>query len=152
MKINSEDMFISKQVGELSDQELTTMYADIIEFHKTGVLRQMSQVRDLARIFAVEMHMDIGSIRLVEEAVLYEMARRYNNLLEDEHQSEIEGWLVMQKGKGEALLMKRMPDSRMRGAYQLITADKPGLLLGEFDSVDAAKKFAEEKKFKIVQR
>lgn len=69
-------------MAELTDNELLCLFPDIAEFRRQGLLRGDSPVRDLDAKFRAACNTDNSMLRQVEDAVLYEMARRYNNALE----------------------------------------------------------------------
>lgn len=77
-------------------------------------------------------------LRVVEDAVLYEMARRYNNMAEDDRDATIEGWKSL--GGRDVLLYKDETSTRIL-KYWVATATTDDITLGHFDSEDAAREF-----------
>lgn len=104
MQIENRNHWIDRIMDQVSDYELTAMFADLTEFRRTALLKPESPVRALDRIFRKQCGQSDTMLRVVEDAVLYEMARRYNNMTEDFRDSSIEGWKVL--GFREVLLYK----------------------------------------------
>ena len=92
MQIENRNHWIDQIMDKVSDYELTAMFADLTEFRRTALLKPESPVRALDRIFRKQCGQSDTMLRVVEDAVLYEMARRYNNMAEDDRDATIEGW------------------------------------------------------------
>ena len=75
--------WLSQMVANKTDQQLATMYEEVCIFRKTGVIpKECQTLRDLAReIQAVTKADNILELRMAEDALLYEMSRRYYNSL-----------------------------------------------------------------------
>ena len=76
--IDFDKDWISIRVSIESGQSLMTMLDDIRSFRKTGVLRDDSTLRVIDREFTAQFSTD-SNLRLVENAVLYEISRRWYN-------------------------------------------------------------------------
>ena len=70
--------WLSKRVGVLNTYKLCEMFNDIHTYHSTGVLAADSEMRVIAEEFEREISCNYD-LRLVENAILYEMARRLYN-------------------------------------------------------------------------
>lgn len=97
-----------------------------------------SSIRALDRIFRKQCGQSDAMLRVVEDAVLYEMARRYNNMAEDDRDATIEGWKSL--GGRDVLLYKDETSTRIL-KYWVATATTDDITLGHFDSEDAAREF-----------
>lgn len=104
MQIENRKHWIDQIMDNVSDYELTAMFADLTEFRRTALLKPESTVRALDRIFRKQCGQSDTMLRVVEDAVLYEMARRYNNANEDNRAAAIERWKT--QGFREVLLYK----------------------------------------------
>lgn len=86
--IDIENNWLAKTIGQKNDHDLANLYTDIVGFRKTGLLPPHSTLRELTN--ELEKKMSIPSttfMRQVEDAILYEMARRYYNLLQEKQMS-----------------------------------------------------------------
>lgn len=88
MFVPSRTHWIDDIMTQITNTELLRLFPDIAEFRRTGLLRPDSPVRALDSIFKAACHTKDSMLRQVEDAVLYEMARRYNNEL-DQHPHSI---------------------------------------------------------------
>lgn len=138
MQIENRNHWIDRIMDQVSDYELTAMFADLTEFRRTALLKPESPVRALDRIFRKQCGQSDTMLRVVEDAVLYEMARRYNNMTEDFRDSSIEGWKV--RGFREVLLYKDETSTQIM-KYWVSADTTDDLTLGHFDSEDAAREF-----------
>lgn len=138
MQIENRNHWIDQIMEKVSDYELTAMFTDITEFRRTALLKPESPVRALDRIFRNQCGQSDTMLRMVEDAVLYEMARRYNNMAEEERESSIDEW----KGFGfrEVLLYKDESNAPIL-KYWVFADTKDALTLGHFDSEEAAREF-----------
>lgn len=84
--IKSNNSWLGNRLANLREHELCSLFFEIADFHNTGVLIQNSQMRELARDFSSNVtHTNPSeNMRLVEEAILYEMSRRYYNYFNKE--------------------------------------------------------------------
>lgn len=74
--------WLSQMIAKKTDQQLVTMYEETCIFRKTGVLPEECQaLRDLAREIQAVIKADDIQLRMAEDALLYEMSRRYYNSL-----------------------------------------------------------------------
>lgn len=71
--------WMSKVIGEKDDEYLFQMYREITEFHESGVLCKGSELRKLSDDLRRRKKIPENFLRMTEDAVLYEMARRYYN-------------------------------------------------------------------------
>lgn len=74
---------LSSVISSLSDEELCTVFEEITDFKNSGILAEHS---NLAKI-AVELHEKFKvpyDIRMVEDDILYEAARRFYNLSKED--------------------------------------------------------------------
>lgn len=80
--INQTDTWLGQHMQKIDDGSLATLFKEIVEFRRTGILKS-EQLRNLAREFSDNItHTDYGqNMRLIENEVLFEMSRRYYNLL-----------------------------------------------------------------------
>ena len=78
--IDNDDTWLGNRVGELTQNELKQLFWEITTLHKTGLL-VTDGLRDLVKEFAEYYGTDdtTGFMRMMEDAVLYEMGRRYYN-------------------------------------------------------------------------
>lgn len=82
--IDIENNWLAQTIGQKNDNNLANLYTDIVEFRKTGLLSAHSTLRELSNELEKEMARPTTTfIRQLEDAVLYEMARRYYNLLQE---------------------------------------------------------------------
>lgn len=81
MKIESRDHWLSKLTNEISDDELCLAIEEISEFRRTGVIPQdADKLKGLARKAADICKVSYSDMmRTVEDAILFEAARRYHN-------------------------------------------------------------------------
>ena len=138
MQIENRGHWIDQIMDKVSDYELTAMFADITEFRRTGLLKSGSPVRALDRILRKQCGQNDTMLRVVEDAVLYEMARRYNNMAEDDRDAAIEGWKLL--GFRDVLLYKDETSTQIL-KYWVATATADNLTLGHFDNEEAAREF-----------
>lgn len=138
MQIENRNHWIDRIMDKVSDYELTAMFADLTEFRRTALLKPESPVRALDRIFRKQCSQSDAMLRVVEDAVLYEMARRYNNMAEDDRDATIEGWKSL--GGRDVLLYKDETSTRIL-KYWVATATTDDITLGHFDSEEAAREF-----------
>lgn len=81
MEIESRNNWLSKLTSEIPDNELCSAIEEIAEFRRTGILQSDVYIlRNLARKAAdiCEVSSD-EMMRTVEDAILFEAARRYHN-------------------------------------------------------------------------
>ena len=71
--------WLAKAIGEKDDEYLFQMYREIAEFHESGVLCKGSELRKLSDDLRRQKEIPENFLRMTEDAVLYEMARRYYN-------------------------------------------------------------------------
>lgn len=138
MQIENREHWIDKIVDTVPDYELTAMFADITEFRRTGLLRPESPVRALDKIFRKQCGQSDTMLRMTEEAVLYEMARRYNNLVEDDRSASIEGWESL---GARAVLLCKDETSAPILKYWVAADAIDDLILDSFDTEEAARAF-----------
>lgn len=67
--------WLSDMAKTMSDQQIATMYEEISEFRRTGILHG-SMLRDFARRIQSEIKSSSPELRMAEDAVLFEMGRR----------------------------------------------------------------------------
>jgi hypothetical protein len=138
MQIENRKHWIDQIMDNVSDYELTAMFADLTEFRRTALLKPESPVRALDRIFRKQCGQSDTMLRVVEDAVLYEMARRYNNANEDNRAAAIERWKT--QGFREVLLYKDEASTPIL-TYWVFADNADNLTLGHFDSEEAAREF-----------
>lgn len=68
--------WLSNMVASFSDQDLATMFEEIVDFHNTGVLKG-NKLRSFAAEITKKTNDNSSSLRMAEDAALVEMARRY---------------------------------------------------------------------------
>lgn len=68
--------WLSAMAASFSDQNLATMFEEIVDFHNTGVL-EGNKLRSFASEIAKKTNDNSSSLRMAENAALVEMARRY---------------------------------------------------------------------------
>ena len=73
--------WLGTKMAEMSDDELCSIYEEIHDFRNTGVLSGEATMRELDRAFRRQNNCD-SNLRLIEDAVLYEIGRRFYNLHE----------------------------------------------------------------------
>ena len=138
MQIENRKHWIDQIMDNVSDYELTAMFADLTEFRRTALLKPESPVRALDRIFRKQCGQSDTMLRVVEDAVLYEMARRYNNANEDNRAAAIERWKT--QGFREVLLYKDEASTPIL-TYWVFADNADNPTLGHFDSEEAAREF-----------
>ena len=80
--IEIDNNWLSQAVSKKNDDELAILFSEIAEFHKVGVLPAHSALRTLSGELEREKSIPSATfLRQTEDAVLYEMARRYYNSL-----------------------------------------------------------------------
>lgn len=80
--IEKRNHWIDDMMADIPDADFLAIFSDIAEFRRRVLLRPDSPMRDLESRFRAACHTEDSMLRQVEDAVLYEMARRYNNALE----------------------------------------------------------------------
>ena len=71
--------FIGEYLSNISDEQLCVVFKEIEEYRREGILSGNS-LRDLARVYADTLQNPVNEcIRLTEDAVLFEMSRRFHN-------------------------------------------------------------------------
>lgn len=138
MQIENRCHWIDQIMDKVSDYELTAIFADLTKFRRTALLKPESPVRALDRIFRKQCGQSDTMLRVVEDAVLYEMARRYNNTVEDNRNAAIERWKA--QGFREVLLYKDEASTPIL-KYWVFADNTDNLILGHFDSEEAAREF-----------
>lgn len=87
MFVPSRPHWIDDIMAQITEAELLRLFPEIAEFRRTGLLRSDSPVRALDSQFKAACHTEDSMLRQVEDALLYEMARRYNNELDQRSHS-----------------------------------------------------------------
>ncbi len=78
----ADEHWLSKLVAKKTDQQLVTMYEEVCIFRNTGVIpKECQTLRDLAREIQAATKSDNIQLRMAEDALLFEMSRRYYNSL-----------------------------------------------------------------------
>lgn len=77
--INQVDNWLGNRVAAFSDEELREMFLEISDFRHTGLLISPSALRNFEREFSDHIQNHDGYLRTVEDAVLFETARRFYN-------------------------------------------------------------------------
>lgn len=73
--------YIGEHLSNISDEELCVIFKEIAEYRQEGILNGNS-LRDLAKVYADVLQTSVSEcIRLTEDAVLFEMSRRFHNIL-----------------------------------------------------------------------
>ena len=70
--------WFGQNIGTLTDDDLRQLFLEINSFRRAGVLASPAKLRDLERQFSNTIH-NHGNLRIVEDEVLFEMARRFYN-------------------------------------------------------------------------
>lgn len=73
--IRQRSHWLSDMANALTDQQIATMYEEISEFRRTGILHG-SLLRDFARGIQSKINSSSPELRMAEDAVLFEMGRR----------------------------------------------------------------------------
>lgn len=78
--IDARNNWLARLLSEKSDQDLRVLFAEINEYRETGLLKGTA-LRELEEYISKEYTKTRGGemLRTVEDAVLFEMARRYYN-------------------------------------------------------------------------
>lgn len=75
--------WLSKEISKLSDEELGDLFGEIYDFRESGVLRGEKLRAFEEHVSRDITHTPVGEMmRTVEDAILFEMARRYHNITE----------------------------------------------------------------------
>lgn len=82
MVIESRNHWIENITSALDDHTLCEMFEEVVEFRKSGVLKEEAKLRGLSNQFSEHSYIDNGWLRQAEDAVLYEMSCRYHNSFE----------------------------------------------------------------------
>ena len=69
--------WLGVRMSLLTDDELCKMFGDIYSYHKTGILSDYSPIHELTKEF--EKQAGDYDLRVVENAILYEISRRFYN-------------------------------------------------------------------------
>lgn len=81
MKIESRENWLSNIISNISDEDLCYMIEEISEFRRTGVLSdnasKLKEVNKQAADICKTSYSEV--MRMTEDAVLFESARRYHN-------------------------------------------------------------------------
>lgn len=72
--------WLGQRMSALTDDELRQLFLDVTTFHRTGILRRGSQMRALDAEFGAQLGDEQRLLRTIEDALLYEMGRRYYDL------------------------------------------------------------------------
>ena len=83
MKIEISNNLVDQSIGQKSDKSLSILYSEIAEFRRVGVLPGTSLLRNLSDELEKKNNIPASLLRRTEDAVLYEMARRYYNLVQE---------------------------------------------------------------------
>lgn len=83
MKIEISNNRVDQSIGQKSDKALSILYSEIVEFRRVGVLPGNSLLCNLSDELEKENNIPASLLRRTEDAVLYEMARRYYNLVQE---------------------------------------------------------------------
>lgn len=83
MKIEISNNCLDQSIGQKSDKALSLLYSEIVEFRRVGVLPDTSLLHNLSDELEKENNIPSSLLRRTEDAVLYEMARRYYNLVQE---------------------------------------------------------------------
>ena len=73
--------WLGTRMSQLSNEELCSIYEEIHSLRKTGLLSGDARLRELDTEFRREHDCD-SNLRLIEDAVLYEIGRRFYNYSE----------------------------------------------------------------------
>ena len=77
--IKQMNNWLGNRVEAFSDEDLREMFLEISDFRRTGLLTGPSKLRKFEREFSDHVQNHNGYLRTVEDAVLFEMARRFYN-------------------------------------------------------------------------
>ena len=85
---NVRSSWISNKISELSDHELLDLFREIYDFRENGILKG-ELLRNLeAQVAQVTLTRGGEMMRMVEDAVLFEMSRRFANQIEEKAEKE----------------------------------------------------------------
>ena len=84
-------------IKELSETDFWVLFDEIKAFHKTGMLAPNGALRRLARVAQEEVGTKDSMLRVVEEAVLFEMASCLQEIIWVNNDANIEGWKLLAK-------------------------------------------------------
>lgn len=77
--IKQMNNWLGNRVEAFSDEDLREMFLEISDFRRTGLLTGPSKLRKFEREFSDHVQNHDGYLCTVEDAVLFEMARRFYN-------------------------------------------------------------------------
>ena len=80
--IKQVDTWLGRRVESLSAAELCTLFKEIAEFRRTGILTG-NRLRNLSREFSENVTHSAMDMRIVEDEILFEISRRYYNEKEE---------------------------------------------------------------------
>lgn len=88
---------IKDLIKELSETDFWVLFDEIKAFRETGVLAPNGALRRLARVAQEEVGTKDSMLRVVEEAILFEMASCLQEIIWVNNDANIEGWKLLAK-------------------------------------------------------
>lgn len=134
-------------VKSLSEDDLRILFDDIKLFHQMGTLTPDGPLRRLSRIARDMSYTTDNMLKMVEDAILFEMASRWNEYVMSEDIASVEGWKLLAEKYPMCKLDVRIVrnDSELKLWDVMVTAGRTnGPPLGFFHSEDEAQKFIED--------
>jgi len=93
-------VLIKKIVEQLSNEELKAIFLEIEEWMKSGILKQDGTFKEVHRQFEDELGFD-QSLKVTEDAVLFEIAKRFSNNIVDSKRDIIVGFAMKEEDQSE---------------------------------------------------
>ena len=135
---------IKDLIKELSETDFWVLFDEIKAFHKTGVLAPNGALRRLARVAQEEVGTKDSMLRVVEEAVLFEMASCLREIIWVNNDANIEGCKLLAKRdsshKLEVYIIRNDKELQLWDVA-VVAGGLDGPILGFFSSEKEAQAF-----------
>lgn len=150
--MNSCGRLIDEAVGVLSDLELTTLFMELTIYRSTDQLHEASPLLRLnAQILKDSQATEPGEAvcQRTESSVLFELSRRFCNLMDDEAQATEEG--LKSLDMADVCIRLREPEEFLRD-YVVELAEHEPLIIGSFNSLQEAEAFISGKGYRCIEK
>lgn len=131
-------------IKELSETDFWVLFDEIEAFHKTGVLAPNGALRRLARAAQEEVGRKESMLRIVEDAVLFEMASCLREIIWVNNNANIEGCKLLAKRdsshKLEVYIIRNDKELQLWDVA-VVAGGLDGPILGLFSSEKEAQAF-----------
>jgi len=105
--MDARNDWISQYMDNVQDADLQRMLMEINKFWDNGILNDRAMLRTVDKEFRAHFGTQDSMLKTAEDAVLFEMARRYNNYLASDKDATINGWLATASKPYQVTLYER---------------------------------------------